>query len=340
MIARAAALARRARGRTRPPQTAGLASLDPRLVVVAIGGNATYPPNIKGTAEEQFKIIGETCEQLIPFIERGLKLVLTHGNGPVIGNILERMAATAPRLQPMPMDVCVAHSQGGIGYMIQNSLANVLMRHGIRKEVACIITQVEVAANDPAFHHPSKPIGRFQTAEEAARLRRETGWDYIEDSGRGYRRVVPSPQPREIVEIETIRALLDAGAIPIAVGGGGIPVVRAQDGHWRGVAAVIDKDLATAVLAARLGAGTLIILTGVDQVALDFDKPTRRFLDQLTREEAEHLLAAGQFPEGSMGPKIEAALRYLKEVGGRVVITSLRHAVDALDGTAGTSIAP
>lgn len=340
MIARAAPPIRRENSAPRQLQGARSAKLDRRMVVIAIGGNATYPPNIKGTAEEQFKIIGETCEQLIPFIERGLKLVLTHGNGPVIGNILERMAATAPRLQAMPMDVCVAHSQGGIGYMIQNSLANALVRHGIRKEVACVITQVEVAATDPAFRHPSKPIGRFETAEEAARLRRETGWDYVEDSGRGYRRVVPSPQPREILEIDTIRALLEADVIPIAVGGGGIPVVRRPDGRWRGVAAVIDKDLATAVLAARLGAATLIILTGIDRVALDFDKPTRRFLDRLTRDEAEALLAAGQFPDGSMGPKIEAALRYLDEVGGRVAITSLDHALDALDGKAGTSIVP
>lgn len=340
MTRRAATMPRRHGAVRRIPRRGRAARFDPNIVVVAIGGNATYPPTIKGSAEEQFDIIGQTCERLLPFIERNLKLVLTHGNGPVIGNILARMAAAAPRLMPMPMDVCVAHSQGGIGYMIQNSLANALRRHGIRKEVACVITQVEVSAEDPAFRTPSKPIGRFETAKDAAHIHRETGWPYVEDSGRGYRRVVSSPQPLDVIEIGAIRALLAAGIIPIAVGGGGIPVVLRRDDRWHGVPAVVDKDLASAVLAARLGAGTLIILTGVDRVALDFGKPTQRFIDQLTRREGKALLAQAQFPRGSMGPKIEAALHYLDQVGGRVVITSLDRAVDAFDGKAGTRVVP
>jgi carbamate kinase len=323
-----------AAGEGKPPR------LDAKLAVIAIGGNATYPPTIRGSAEELDAIIEQTCEQLVPMIERGYRLVLTHGNGPVIGNIMSQMAATTNEVVPMPMDVCVAYTQGGIGYMIQKSLGNCLRRRGLGTEVACVVTQVAVDAGDPAFHRPTKPVGRFETADAAERIRHRTGWQYVEDAGRGYRRVVPSPKPLDVIELGAIRALLDAGMVPIAVGGGGIPVVRNETGGWRGAPAVIDKDLASAVLAAHLGAGTLIILTGVDKVARDFGKPTQRLLDRLGRDEAEALLAEGQFPRGSMGPKIAAALYYLDKVGGHVVITSLAHAVEALDGRAGTRIVP
>ena len=237
--------------------------IDPKLIVVAFGGNAVYPPTIKGTAREQLDIMADACEHLVPMFRAGYRVVITHGNGPVVGNILFRMALTSRELVPMPMDVCVAHSQGGIGYMLQQSLANVLARRGLRLGVSSIVTEVEVAADDPAFTNPTKPVGRFFSEADAKRIGAETGWDFVEDSGRGWRRVVPSPMPLMILDAPAINALLGAGVIPIAAGGGGIPVVREPDGTYRGVAAVIDKDLTSSLLAADVGAGTLVMLTGV-----------------------------------------------------------------------------
>jgi carbamate kinase len=295
----------------------GARSFDSKLVVVAFGGNAVYPPTIKGTAQEQLDIMEEACEHLVPVFRAGYRAVLTHGNGPVVGNILLRMARTSRELVPMPMDVCVAHSQGGMGYMLQQSLASVLAKHGMDVSVSSIVTEVEVAPDDPAFTHPTKPVGKFFSKEDAERIAAETGWDFVEDSGRGYRRVVPSPVPLKILDAPAINALLGAGVIPIAAGGGGIPVVR--DGtRYRGVAAVM--------------------LTGVERVALDFGKPTQRVLDRMTADEARQHLAAGQFPPGSMGPKITAALRYLERGGPRAVITSLEKLDAALEGNAGTEI--
>ena len=315
-------------------------AFDPKLVVVAFGGNAVYPPTIKGLAEEQLEIMDEACELLVPVFRAGYRAVLTHGNGPVVGNILFRMALTSKHLVPMPMDVCVAHSQGGIGYMLQQSLANVLARHGIRASVSSIVTEVEVDPNDPAFTHPTKPVGRFFSEADAQRIAAETGWDFVEDSGRGWRRVVPSPMPLAILETPAINALLAAGVIPIAAGGGGIPVVRAPGGGYRGVAAVVDKDLTSGLLAADVGAGQLVMLTGVERVALDFGKPTQRSIERLTVAEARKHLADGQFPPGSMGPKIAAALGFIERGGPRAVITSLDKLDLALDGRAGTAIVP
>jgi carbamate kinase len=265
---------------------------------------------------------------------------LTHGNGPVVGNILFRMAKTADELPPMPMDVCVAHSQGGMGYMLQQTLANVLHRHGMDAAVSSIITRVEVSANDPGFNEPTKPVGRFFGKDEADRLARQHGWQFIEDAGRGYRRVVASPAPLAILDLPTIRALVAAGTIPIAAGGGGIPVVRDANGDYSGVSAVIDKDLTSALLAAELSAETLVMLTGVERVALDFGRPTQCAIDRMTAAEAKRHLADGQFPAGSMGPKITAALAYLARGGSKVVITSLDRTFDALRGDAGTTIVP
>jgi carbamate kinase len=309
-----------------------------RRVVVAIGGNASYPPTIKGLAEEQIALMTEAAEHFVRIVEANHRLVLTHGNGPVVGNILFRMARTASELPPMPMDICVAHSQGGMGYMLQQTLANALHRHGADTQVTSIITRVEVAADDPGFANPTKPVGRFFSQEDAERLAREQDWRFIEDSGRGYRRVVPSPAPLRILDLRTIEALLAARIIPIAVGGGGIPVVRGDDGAYHGVSAVIDKDLSSALLAEDLGAEALVMLTGVDRVALDFGRPTQRPIDRMSAEEAERHLADGQFPPGSMGPKIAAALRYLAHGGRKVIITSLDRAYDALEGRAGTRI--
>lgn len=264
--------------------------------------------------------------------------MLTHGNGPVVGNILFRMARTSNELAPMPMDICVAHSQGGMGYMLQQTLINVLHAHGLDVPVSSIITQVEVNPADPAFAHPTKPVGRFFSEEEATRMNQETGWCFVEDSGRGFRRVVPSPEPIRILDVASIDALLEAGVIPIAAGGGGIPVVCDERGEFHGVPAVIDKDFTSAMLAARIGAGTLIMLTGVDQVALDFGKPTQRFVSEMSAAEARHHMSDGQFPAGSMGPKIAAALKYLEGGGQTAVITSIDCVYDALNGDAGTRI--
>ena len=314
-----------------------------KRVVVALGGNAAYPPTIKGTAEEQLVLMRQVCAHLVEIIRAGWQLVLTHGNGPVVGNILYRMARTADELPPMPMDVCVAHSQGGMGYMLQQSFANVLVDSGMDIVVSCVVTEVEVDADDPAFSKLTKPVGKFFSEADAADMATKTGWFFSEDSGRGWRRMVASPKPKKILDLKTIDALLDAGVIPIACGGGGVPVVHGENGHWTGVAAVIDKDLTSAMLAAHLHADALIMLTGVEQVALDFNKPTQRPLDHMTLAQARQYTADGQFPPGSMGPKIEAAISYLEELpnanhDGEVIITSLERAFDALMGRAGTHI--
>ena len=307
-------------------------------VVIALGGNAAYPPTIRGTAEEQLDVMAALCEHFVRMVEAGYKLILTHGNGPVVGNILFRMARTARELPPMPMDVCVAHSQGGMGYMLEQSFTNVLKRRGCHAKVAAVLTEVEVDPADPAFDNPTKPVGRFFSADEAVRMGQETGWVFKEDSGRGWRRVVPSPVPREILDLAAIEALLAADIIPIAAGGGGIPVIRDADGCHHGVPAVIDKDLTSAMLAAQTGADIFVMLTGVEQVMLDFGKPAQRQVSVMTVSEARAHLAAGQFPPGSMGPKIEAALNYLAVRDGAVVITSVERAFDALGGGAGTRI--
>lgn len=309
-------------------------------VVVAFGGNASYPPTIKGLAQEQLDLMAEACRHLLRIIDSGRRLVLTHGNGPVVGNILFRMARTANELPPMPMDICVAHSQGGMGYMLQQSFMNVLHAHGVDRTVSAIVTQVEVDPADPAFANPTKPVGRFFNVLEAEILRSEHDWQFVEDSGRGYRRVVPSPEPRRILDLASVKALLDGGVVPIAVGGGGIPVVKDANGCFHGVSAVIDKDLTSAMLASELGASTLVMLTGVDRVALDFGKLTQCPLDRLTVAQARAHQAEGQFPPGSMGPKIAAAIRFLDRGGERAIITSLDRAYDALEGRAGTHIVP
>ena len=314
-----------------------------KRVVVALGGNAAYPPTIKGTAEEQLALMRQVCGHLVAIIRAGWQLVLTHGNGPVVGNILYRMARTADELPPMPMDVCVAHSQGGMGYMLQQSFANVLVDSGMDIVVSCVVTEVEVDADDPAFANPTKPVGKFFSEADARDMATKTGWYFAEDSGRGWRRMVASPKPKKILDLKTIDALLDAGVIPIACGGGGIPVLHGADGHWSGVPAVIDKDLTSAMLAAHLHADALIMLTGVDRVALDFNQPTQRWLDHMTLAQARDYSAQGQFPAGSMGPKIDAAMSYLQELPnanheGEVIITSLEQAFEALMGRAGTHI--
>lgn len=310
-----------------------------RSVVVSLGGNAILPAGKSGTIDEQFKVTHETMAQVVDLIRR-TRVVITHGNGPVVGNILIRNEAARAQVPAMPLDVCGADSQGGLGYMIQQTLQNLLRESGLRHPVATVISQVVVDADDPRFKHPTKPIGPFYAEAEAREMESQKGWRMVADSGRGWRRVVPSPMPRRIVEMPAIRSLFDAGHVVIAVGGGGIPVVEEADGSLRGVEAVIDKDLASVVLALELNAETLVIVTAVDQVAVDFGKPTQRWIDRMNLKEAIRHLNEGQFPPGSMGPKIEAAVWFLKAGGKEVCITSPSRIADALEGTAGTWITP
>ena len=308
-----------------------------RSVVVSLGGNAILPAGKSGTIEEQFQITRETMRQVVDLI-RDNRVVITHGNGPVVGNILTRNEAPRLTIPPMPLDVCGADSQGGLGYMIQQTLQNLLAEQGIAYPVATVLTQVVVDAADAGFRNPTKPIGPFYPEETAREMEREKGWKMVADSGRGWRRVVASPTPKRIVEMSAIRALFDAGHVVIAVGGGGIPVVEESPGRIAGVEAVIDKDFASVVLALELKAEILVIVTAVDQVAIDFGKPSQRWLDRMSLKEALRYLADGQFPPGSMGPKIEAAVWFLKSGGREVCVTSPRKIRESLDGRSGTWI--
>jgi len=313
---------------------------DKKKIVVAIGGNSIIPAAKQGTIEEQMELTRATMAQVAKLVEKGHLVAVTHGNGPVVGNIVIRNEMSKNVLPPMPLDVCGADSEGGIGYMIQQSLQNQLRRMGIAKDVITIITQVVVDRKDAAFSTPTKPIGPFyerKAAEEIARLK---GWTIVEDSGRGYRRVVPSPQPLEIVEWKAIERAVASDAIVIAVGGGGIPVVRDANGDLRGVEAVIDKDRASSVLARELRADILMILTEVEKVAVNFGRPNERGLDSLTVAEARKYLADGEFPPGSMGPKIEAAIEFLEDGGEAVIITRPELASEALEGKRCTRIVP
>jgi len=268
------------------------------------------------------------------------QVVVTHGNGPVVGNILLRNQAAAERIPPMPLDICDADSQGGIGYMIVQCLGNALAEAGLRRPVTALVTRVRVDADDPAFRNPTKPIGPFYGEEEAKRLARDRGWTVIEDSGRGWRRVLPSPHPQSILELQGVQDRLEAGHVVIAAGGGGVPVVVDERGQERGVEAVIDKDRASALLASALGLETFVIVTAVSHVALSFGKPEQKNLDRITATEASRFLAAGEFGKGSMQPKIESALAFLDRGGREVLITSPEELAPALAGTSGTRVVP
>ncbi len=311
-----------------------------KTMVIALGGNSIIPVDKQGTIEEQYELTRATMVHVAKLIEEGHLIVITHGNGPVVGNIVIRNEMAKHIIPPMPLDICGADSEGGIGYMIQQTLQNQLRKIGIDKDVFTIVTQVVVDQNDPAFSNPTKPIGPFYKPEEAERVAKEKGWAVVEDSGRGYRRVVPSPKPLEIVEWRAIEKAIDSGAIVIAVGGGGIPVVRLSDGTLKGVEAVIDKDRASSVLAKQLGADMLVILTQVEKVALNYGKPNQIDLDLLTVEEAKQYLKEGQFPPGSMGPKIEAAIEFLEAGGEEVVITLPELLYEGVQGRRCTRILP
>ena len=311
-----------------------------RRIVIALGGNAIIPVGKEGTYEQQMAITRESMEQVAELAVAGNEVVMTHGNGPVVGNIVLRNDAgmAVHSIPPMPMFVCGADSQGGLGYMIQQSLQNALRARGLERPVAAVVTQVRVDPEDPAFAKPSKPIGPFYSEQQAETVRRENGWTVVEDAGRGWRRVVPSPQAQEVVEWEAIKALVAAGVLVIAVGGGGVPVYRDETGDLTGVDAVIDKDRASDLLGRLIGAEVLVIITQIDKVYAGFGTPEAEALDVLPVSRAQQMLDEGQFPAGSMGPKIESAISFLAGGGQEVIITSPERLLDAVDGKAGTRI--
>jgi carbamate kinase len=282
--------------------------------------------------------VKRTCKHLVKLIKNGYKLAITHGNGPQVGDILLKNERSKDILPPMPLDICGAQSQGMIGYMLQQSMRNELKKANINTPVVSLITQTIVDKNDKAFKNPTKPIGPFYTASEAEKLRKEKGWTIIEDSGRGFRRVVPSPQPKEIVEKDAVKTLFESGAIVIAAGGGGVPVIVREDGSLEGVVAVIDKDLGAQIFASDIGAEILLMLTDVEKVALNYGKPNQVNLDEMTVAEAKQYLKEGHFAPGSMAPKVEAAIKFIEAGGEKAVISSLEREKEALEGKAGTTI--
>lgn len=308
------------------------------LVVVALGGNAISPSHAEGNIPQQFAATRAAAARLADAAVNGYRLVITHGNGPQVGNVLRRAELALPEVYMLPLEICVADTQAGMGYMIAQCLNNELHRRGDARRVSALVTCVEVDPRDPAFANPSKPIGRPYDAEKAQEFQRNHGWRIVETLPGQYRRVVASPEPRAIVEIQLIRRLASAGELLVACGGGGIPVVRDADGYWSGVEAVIDKDRTSALLAREIGADVLLIATEVEQVAIDFGKPTQRFLDRLTLSEAKRLLSDRQFPPGSMGPKIEAMIDYVERgrEGVRGIVCHLDRIGEALEGRAGT----
>jgi len=309
--------------------------------VVAIGGNSLIADAAHRTVEDQYAAVGETDHHIAALIREGWDVAISHGNGPQIGFILRRSELSRHELHEVPLDICGADTQGAIGYMLQQNLLNEFRGLGIAKPVATVVTQVEVDADDPAFATPSKPIGSFLDEEEAMMRRAQEGWKVVEDAGRGWRRVVASPKPLRIVEIDVVRQLLDAGVVVITVGGGGIPVIADADGNLHGVAAVIDKDLASALLANDLGADLLLISTVVEKVALRFGTPEQEWVDRLTLAEVKEYLAEGiHFGEGSMAPKMRAVVQFLENGGKEALITNPASLERAVAGETGTRIVP
>lgn len=311
-----------------------------KTAVVALGGNAISRKDMPDTIANQFRLTRESLSAILPLVKAGYNIAITHGNGPQVGNAILRVELARDRTPVLPIGICVADTEGGIGYMIAQSLQNRLLREQIDRAVATIVTQVVVDRNDPAMANPTKFIGQFYTEEDAKRFAAERGWTVKQDGDRGWRRVVGSPQPQRIVEGEVIRAMVEDGVIAIAAGGGGIPVYIQDDGTYEGVDVVIDKDRASAVLGHAIGAEMLLILTAVDRVAINFGKPDQKFLATMTASEARRLLAEGHFPDGSMGPKIDAAIQFIDGGGRKVLITSIDKAEAALRQQDGTWILP
>ncbi len=315
-----------------------------KTFVIALGGNCILRAGQRGTVEEQYENLRRTAEQLLGLLSGGSRIVITHGNGPQVGNLLLASTMAKDTVPPMPLDICVAATEGFIGYMIQNTLANCLRQAGQPHNITTVVSQVVVDRNDPAFQSPSKPIGPFYTESEAARLRQEKGWHIVEDSDRGYRRVVASPMPVSLQQARIIKSMLDAGEIVVAVGGGGIPGTREDNRNLSGIEAVIDKDYASARLAIEVHADVLFFLTAVEHVYRDFAEPHRKALNELSVAEAKDLLGDGQFGRGSMEPKIRAAIKFVEgapihqQPEPEVIITLPETALVALRGKTGTRI--
>ena len=308
-------------------------------IVIALGGNALQEAGQPATAENQLAVVEKTSEYIADIIEKGYNVVLAHGNGPQVGRIVIQNEFASSQTPAMPFDVCGAMSQGYIGYHMQQGLEKVLRARGSKKRVVTVVTQVVVDKDDPKFKNPSKPIGPFYNEAQAKAIAEEKGYTMKEDAGRGWRRVVASPMPVEIVELDAVKCLIDGGFIAITVGGGGIPVIKDENGNYIGTAAVIDKDLASEKLAEDIDADALVILTAVENVCVNYNKPNEKRLSTMTVDEAKAYIAEGQFAPGSMLPKVEAAIKFVEsKPGRRAIITSLDKAVEALEGKAGTTV--
>ncbi|MBM4277085.1 MAG: carbamate kinase [Deltaproteobacteria bacterium] len=312
--------------------------MKPKLAILAIGGNSLIKDKDRIALSFQYEAIQETSRYIAELIAEGLSLVITHGNGPQVGFIYRRGELAQHELPLIPLDICGADTQGAIGYMIQMALLNDFRRMGIEKKVAAVVTKTIVDRNDPSFRNPTKPIGSFMSEQEALAHKEEKGWEIMEDAGRGFRRVVPSPIPKEIIELDVIRLLIENGYTVIAAGGGGIPVIKNERGDIEGVEAVIDKDLSSSLLARNIGADTLIISTAIDAVYLNFGKTDQRAIRQTTLPEIKQYLKEGHFKPGSMKPKIEAIIAFLEGGGKKAIITSPENLLNALKGEAGTTI--
>ena len=310
------------------------------LAIVAVGGNALIKDNQHKTVQDQYAAAVDTMAHIADMIDEGWNVVVTHGNGPQVGFILRRSELSAHELHEVPLDYCGADTQGSIGYMFQQALYNEFVRRKMQKSAVTVVTQTIVDRNDPAFQNPTKPIGSFMDEEQAKMRMEKDGWTVVEDAGRGWRRVVPSPIPLRIVEADAINALIDKGFVVIGVGGGGIPVIETPEGNLVGVEAVIDKDFGAAILASMLKADLFLISTAVEKVAINFNKPNQQWLDQMTAAEARQYIAEGHFAKGSMLPKIQAILKYLDNGGKKALITDPAHIKDALNGKTGTWILP
>jgi carbamate kinase len=312
--------------------------MKPKVALIAFGGNALLPEHQRGLQEEQMRNARKAAELMVHIVRKGYELIIVHGNGPQVGNLLIQMEEATNRIPPYSIDVCDAMTEGSMGYMLERAITNELRRLSLDKEVASLVTQVVVDKDDPAFEKPTKPIGPFYEKYRAHMLAREKKWVMVEDSGRGYRKVVPSPRPIDVVPKRIIRDLVTAGRIVIASGGGGIPVILSSRGLFEGVEAVIDKDYAASLIAREVPADLFIILTAVERVCLNFGRPDQQELSVLTVGEAQNHLEAGQFPPGSMGPKIRAAIEYIEAGGREVLITKDSHLKAALIGRSGTRI--
>jgi carbamate kinase len=310
------------------------------IAVVAVGGNALIKDKAHQTVQDQFNAASDTMQHIVDMIQKGWDVVVTHGNGPQVGFILRRSELASHELHEIPLDYCGADTQGAIGYMFQNSLQNEFKRRGMQKDAATVVTQTIVDKDDPAFQNPTKPIGSFMDEEEALRRTENEGWTVVEDAGRGWRRVVPSPIPTRIVEAKVIDTLVHSGVTVVAVGGGGIPVVEDEAGHVKGIEAVIDKDFSSALMAVNIKADLFVISTAVEKVALNFNKPNQVLLDQMTVAEARQYIAEGHFAPGSMLPKIKAIIKFFEQGGKKALITDPEHISEALEGKTGTWILP